>query len=286
MSIESPSTSSEDGLRALLAEPRFELMPFDSFGEQLEQLPDGATVAVTTSPTLGIDATMEWTEKAAAEGYEISPHIAARYVQDEDHLESIAQRLEAAGVEDIFVPGGDREEPAGEFTSAYELLSSLDEMRYSFEEVGITGYPEGHDFLSEETLADAMEKKRPYATYVVTQLCYDPEAVVGWTEGIRGRGVELPVEVGIPGVMKYQKLLNISRKVGVGDSVRFLRKTSGLLGFVRQFVGSRGKYEPTELVEGLAPYANDPEYDIRGTHIYTFNRSSDTESWRMKMLEG
>jgi len=286
MSVETPSTSVDDGVRALLAEPRFELMPFDSFGEQLEQLPDGANVAITTSPSLGIDATMEWTEKAAARGYEISPHIAARYVEDEQHLESIARRLEEAGVEDVFVPGGDREEPAGEFESAYDLLSTLDGMDYSFEEVGITGYPEGHDFISEETLVEAMEKKEPYATYIVTQLCYDPEAVVAWIEEVRGRDVELPVEVGIPGVMKYQKLLNISRKVGVGDSVRFLRKTSGLLGFVRQFVGSRGKYEPTELVEGLAPYANDPEYDIRGTHIYTFNRSSDTESWRMKMLEG
>ena len=283
MSLDTPTTQAE-GVRTLLAEPKFELMPFDSFGEQMEHLPDGATIAITTSPTLGIDATVEWTEKAAAAGYEIIPHIAARYVEDESHLAEIAGRLIDAGVTDIFVPGGDREEPAGEFESAYDLLSTLDGMEHEFAEVGITGYPEGHDFLSDETLAEAMAKKEPYATYIVTQLCYDPETIVEWVGEIRDRGVDLPVDVGIPGVMKYQRLLGISQKVGVGDSVRFLRKTSGVLGFVKQLLGSRGKYTPDALVEGLAPYVGDPEYGIRNVHIYTFNQVPDSEEWRREML--
>jgi methylenetetrahydrofolate reductase (NADPH) len=278
--------TTNEAVQDLLSTPKFELMPFDSFGEQMEQLPDGATIAITTSPTLGIDATVEWTERAAAEGYEIIPHIAARYVEDRDHMEEIAGRITEAGVTDIFVPGGDREEPAGEYASAYEFLAGLEESEYSFEEVGITGYPEGHDFLDDETLAEAMEKKAPYATYIVTQLCYDPEAVVSWVEEIRGRGVELPVDVGIPGVLKYQRLLNISQKVGVGDSIDFLRKTSGILGFVRQFVGSRGKYTPDDILEGLAPYAGNPDYGIRNVHIYTFNQVSDTEDWRRGILNG
>jgi methylenetetrahydrofolate reductase (NADPH) len=286
MSLRTRSNPTTDGARQLLAEPRFELMPFDSFGEQMGHLPDGAEIAITTSPTLGLDATIEWTEKAAAEGYEIVPHIAARYVRDEDHLDDVAGRVADAGVTDIFVPGGDREDPAGEFESAYELLVALEDLGYDFEEVGITGYPEGHAFLDEETLAEAMAEKEPHATYIVTQLCYDPDAVVGWIEEIRERGVALPIEVGIPGVMKYQRLLGISQKVGVGDSIDFLRKTSGILGFVKQLVGSRGKYTPDELVDGLAPYADDPEYGIRGVHIYTFNQVPDTEGWRLEVLEG
>jgi len=274
----------KDGTETLLSKPRFELMPFDSFGEQLEHLPDGAEIAITASPTLGLDATVEWSEKAAAEGYEVIPHIAARYVEDREHLDEIAARMTDAGISDIFVPGGDREEPVGEFESAHELLVALDDLDHEFEEIGITGYPEGHDFLSEETLAEAMDRKAPYATYITTQLCYDPEAIVTWVEDLRSRGVDLPVEVGIPGVMKYQRLLQISRKVGVGDSVRFLRKTSGILGFVKQLVGSRGKYTPDELVEGLARYADDPEYSIRGIHVYTFNQVPDTEEWRLDKL--
>jgi methylenetetrahydrofolate reductase (NADPH) len=269
---------------SLLNEPRFELMPFDSFGEQMEQLPDGAEIAITASPQLGLDATVEWSEKSAARGYTPIPHVAARYVRDREHLDEIATRLTEAGVTDIFVPGGDREDPVGEFESAYELLVALDDLGHEFDEVGITGYPEGHDFLDGRTLAEAMDRKAPYATYITTQLCYDPEAVLEWIEATRDRGIDLPIEVGIPGVMKYQRLLSISQKVGVGDSIDFLRKTSGILGFVRQLVGSRGKYTPDTLVDGLAPDAAD--YGIRGLHIYTFNQTADTETWRRGRLDG
>ncbi len=220
-----------------------------------------------------------------ASGYEVVPHIAARYVRDREELDEIGRRLTDAGVTDIFVPGGDREEPEGEFESAYQLLSALEETEYSFEEVGITGYPEGHAFLEDDVLAESMAKKEPYSTYIVTQLCYDPDAVLEWIDEIRAQGIELPIEIGIPGVMKYQRLLGISKKVGVGDSVRFLRKTSGILGFIRQLAGSRGTYSPDKLIEGLAPYARDPHYNIRGVHIYAFNQVPDLESWRLGVLE-
>jgi methylenetetrahydrofolate reductase (NADPH) len=271
-------------VETLLRTARFELMPFDSFDEEITHLPDGATVAITTSPQLGIDRTVERAEQAAADGYEVVPHLADRYVEGPEELEEIARRLTEAGVTDLFVPGGDREEPAGEFESAHDLLDALGGLPYEFEEVGITGYPEGHDFLSDATLAEAMERKAPYATYIVTQLCYDPDAVVEWVEEIRERGVDLPVEVGIPGVMKYQRLMQISQKVGVGDSIKFLKKTTGVLGFVKQLVGSRGTYEPDELVDGLAPYVGDDWYRIRGIHIYTFNQTPDTEDWRHARL--
>nr|WP_256308640.1 methylenetetrahydrofolate reductase [Halobellus litoreus] len=261
-------------------------MPFDSFEGELSELPAGATVAITTSPQLGIDRTVEKCEEAAEAGYEVVPHIAARYIEGPEELEEIARRLTEAGITDIFVPGGDKEEAVGEFESAYDLLVALDELEYEFDEVGITGYPEGHDFISDEELAEAMEKKAPYATYIVTQLCYDSDTILEWIEDIRARGIDLPVEVGIPGVMKYEKLINISRKVGVGDSVKFLRKTTGIVGFIKQFIGSRGRYKPDDLIEGLAPYVDDETYKLQGLHIYTFNQTSDLESWRQSRLNG
>ena len=280
------ATIEPSSVERLLTDARFELMPFDSFDEELTHLPEDATVAITTSPQLGIERTVQRAEDAVERGYDVSPHIAARYIEDREQLDEIASRLKAIGVTDIFVPGGDREEPAGEFESAHDLLVALDELDYEFEEVGITGYPEGHEFLSEETLAEAMERKRPYATYIVTQLCYDPEAVLEWIDALRDRGVDLPVEVGIPGVMNYQRLMSISQKVGVGDSIKFLKKTTGILGFVRELVGSRGTYKPDRLIDGLAPYATNERYDIRGLHVYTFNQTPDTEEWRLGRLDG
>ncbi|MDS0300731.1 methylenetetrahydrofolate reductase [Halogeometricum sp. S1BR25-6] len=282
---ESKTVDDVDNVELLLGNTRYELMPFESFDEEIAHLPDGATIAITTSPQLGIDRTVEKTEMAAERGYEVVPHIAARYVEGQEHLEEIARRLTEAGITDIFVPGGDREEPAGEFESAYDLLTALDRTEYEFEEVGITGYPEGHAFLDDETLRESMVRKEPYATYIVTQLCYDPETVLEWISDVRDRGVDLPVEVGIPGVMKYQRLLEISQKVGVGDSIQFLKKTTGILGFIRQLIGSRGTYKPDKLIDGLAPYVANEAYDIRGVHIYAFNQTADLESWRLERLE-
>jgi methylenetetrahydrofolate reductase (NADPH) len=282
MALETP-TQETDGVTALLSNPRFELMPFESFGDQMAHLPDGAKIAITTSPSLGLEKTIEWSERAAAEGYELSPHLAARYVEDTDQLDEVAGRLVEAGVDDLFVPGGDRDDP-GEFESAYELLVALEELGYEFDEVGITGYPEGHDFLAQETLETAMDRKAPYATYIVTQLCFDPNAVLEWTEEIRDRGIDLPVEVGIPGVMEYQRLVGVARKVGVGDSIDFVRKTTGIFGFVRELLGSRGNYEPDALVDGLAPHVGDSTYDLRGLHIYTMNEVPSTEQWRRDRL--
>ncbi|ELZ32571.1 5,10-methylenetetrahydrofolate reductase [Halogeometricum pallidum JCM 14848] len=287
MSLQSESKTIDDidNVETLLGNTRFELMPFESFDEEITHLPEGATIAITTSPQLGIDRTVEKTEMAVERGYEAVPHVAARYVEDQEHLEEIARRLTEAGVTDIFVPGGDREEPAGEFESAYDLLTALDRTEYEFEEVGITGYPEGHAFLDDETLWESMARKEPYATYIVTQLCYDPETVLEWISEVRDRGVDLPVAVGIPGVMKYKRLLEISQKVGVGDSIQFLKKTTGIFGFIRQLIGSRGTYKPDKLIDGLAPYVPNEAYNIRGVHIYAFNQTADLESWRLERLE-
>lgn len=273
-----------DNLTRLLADPRFELLPFAGFEEQVEHLPDGAKVALTASPDKGLELTVEKSIKLAERGFEVTPHVAARSVRDAEHIAGIADRLQDVGISNLFVPGGDNEEPAGEFDSSFALLSTMDELGIEFEEVGITGYPEGHHFIDDDVLWEHLQKKEPHATHIVTQLCFDPNAVIDWIEEVRARDIDLPVLVGIPGVMKYQRLLNISSRIGVGESISFLRKTTGVLGFVREIIGSRGSYTPDRLVEGIAPYYGDPEYDLEGLHLYTFNQVPDTEDWRTGRL--
>ena len=46
-----------------------------------------------------------------------------------------------------------------------------------------------------------------------------------------------------------------------------------------------GGYSPERLIEGLNPGFADPESNIQGLHIYTFNEFQKTEEWRRELLE-
>ena len=56
----------------------------------------------------------------------------------------------------VFVIAGDPREAAGEFAGAAGLLSAMDELRGRFAEIGISGYPESHHFISDEATIEAM----------------------------------------------------------------------------------------------------------------------------------
>ncbi|MDP9412012.1 MAG: methylenetetrahydrofolate reductase [Actinomycetota bacterium] len=266
-----------------LRRPRYEVIPLQGVEEQVvEHVPKDLKVTVTASPKKGIESTLELAERLSRRGYETAPHLSARLVRDEAHLEDILGRLHGAGIRDAFVVAGDAEEPAGKFTGAGELLAAMASLGHDLDEVGITGYPESHPFISDEDTIKAMYEKEPYATYIVSQICFDADVIAGWAQRVRRRGVELPIYVGVPGAVSRQKLLRISRGVGIGESARFLRKYGNW--FVRFFLP--GGYSPDRLVEGLTSSFADPESAVQGFHVYTFNEVEKTEAWRREKLDG
>jgi methylenetetrahydrofolate reductase (NADPH) len=265
-----------------LRRPRYEVIPLQGAEEQVvEHVPKEIKLTVTASPKKGIEETLRLAERLSGRGYEVAPHISARLVRDEAHLEEILQRLGESGIRDAFVIAGDAEEPAGRFEGASELLAAMAHLGHGLEEVGITGYPESHPFISDADTIKAMYEKEPYATYIVSQICFEVEVIAGWVRRVRRRGVELPIYIGVPGVVSRQKLLRISRGVGVGESARFLKKHGNR--FLRFFLP--GGYSPDRLIDGLAPSLADPESKVRGFHIYTFNEVGKTEVWRRRKLE-
>ena len=275
------SDARNEALVEALAQPRFELIPMEGAIERAALLPEGAKVTVTCSPTRGIESTLLLGEELLARGFRIVPHIAARLVADRTHLDEIVRRLDDLGVREIFVIGGDAKKPVGAFSSAVELLSAMADSGHDFEHVGIGGYPEGHPNIDDETLRQTLLDKRPFATYVVSQMCFDPGAILKWVADIRRRGIGLPIYIGLPGVVERKKLLQISLKIGVGDSARFLTKyTQVLTRFLKP-----GGYSPDELVKNLAPYVEDQDYNLAGFHIYTFNQVESTEEWRRQVLD-
>jgi methylenetetrahydrofolate reductase (NADPH) len=267
----------ETPLRAL-ERPRFELVPLEGAQELAAHLPSGATVTVTCSPKQGIEETLLLCEALAERDFRPVPHLSARLVTGPEHLERLCRRMSYAGLREVFVVGGDVPEPAGPFPSSHALLYAMAELGYRFERVGIAGYPERHPTIPEEELWRALREKEPFATHLVTQLCFDPRAVLRWVQDVRRAGIWLPVYVGIPGAVDRSKLLRVSLKIGIGDSLRFLK------GHGRLVAGLFGGSGPDRLVEELGPYVGDPEWDIAGCHLYTFNQVAETERWRRAKL--
>jgi methylenetetrahydrofolate reductase (NADPH) len=272
----------EDGvdLAELLRRSRFELLPLDGIEDEVrEHLSTDTKVTVTASPRKGLDPTVELSERLARAGYPVVPHLSARLVRDQEHLEETLDRLERAGVRELFVPAGDAPDPAGKFHGAAELLEAMGRCRAHFDRIGITGYPESHHLISDEETIRAMFEKSEMATDIVSQLCFDPATIAWWIGAVRARGVRLPIWIGIPGSVNHSKLVRISMKIGVTESARYL---SHQRGFLSRFLTRQ--FKPDRLLEGVQRVATDPDANVGGFHLYTFNEVAKTERWRQRVL--
>src|SRR5437868_4799502 len=125
-----------------------------------------------------------------------------------------------------------------------------------------------------------MWDKRRFATYIVSNMSFDPETVKRWIERVRRRGVELPIYVGMAGVADPARLLRLSTKIGVADAARFLRGHPSWV--ARMF--RPGGYEPRRFVSALADGIGLPDRRVAGLHVFTFNEIEPTERWRREML--
>jgi methylenetetrahydrofolate reductase (NADPH) len=247
----------------------------------VEHVPRSISLTVTASPGKGMPATVDLTERLAAHGFDVSPHLSARLIRDGSELAEILDRLHEAGIRSVFVVAGDVPEPAGKFEGAVALLEAMAEIGRQFEKVGITGYPESHPIISDEATIQAMYDKAPYADYIISQICFDPKTIWDWARWVKRRGVDLPIRVGMPGLVNRQKLMRISATIGLGESARFLLKQRNWL--LKMFMP--GGYSPNRLLLGLKPALADPESNVEGFHIYTFNDVMKTEAWRREMLK-
>jgi methylenetetrahydrofolate reductase (NADPH) len=281
MAAPSPAAGKAATLSELLARSRYEVIPLAGAEEQvLEHVPRDVTLTVTVSPTKGLDHTLELAGMLATYGYPVVPHLSARLVVDRGHLTELVARMEEMGVRDVFVVAGDADRPAGAFEGAAALLDAMDELGHPFAQLGITGYPESHPIIDDETTIAAMFEKARHATYIASQICFDSRVTVAWIDNVWARGTRLPILVGIPGVVPRAKLLRVSSRIGIGESLRYLRKHGD---FVTRFLRPGG-FSPDRLIRGLAPALADPEQKIAGFHIFTFNDLADTEAWRQRKL--
>jgi methylenetetrahydrofolate reductase (NADPH) len=258
---------------------RFEIFPSAGIEAQAMELPPPVHLTVTCSPVHGPDRSVDLACRMRGTGHPVAVHVAARMVRDRAHLDALLATMADAGADDLFLIGGDVKRPLGEFSSAVELLPHIAEHPQRPQTIGIAGYPEAHPLISHEVLEEALREKSRFADYVTTQMCFDQEAVSNWVIRHRELGMTLPVVIGMPGKIARKRLLQMSTRIGVGTSIRFLRKQRGLWSLFSR------RSTADHLYDALAPMLDEPELKLAGFNYYTFNQLLETWEWHEKKLE-
>jgi methylenetetrahydrofolate reductase (NADPH) len=116
------------------------------------------------------------------------------------------------------------------------------------------------------------------AGFASTQMCFDIDQWKKWATAERAAGFTLPLHLGVPGVIDRAKLLTMGARLGIGSSMRFVKKNSSTI--FKLF--SPSGYDPSKLINPMSKVARD--LNIEGLHLFTFNNVDATAAWQQKQL--
>jgi methylenetetrahydrofolate reductase (NADPH) len=204
-------------------------------------------------------------------------------VEGREHVEKIAARLNEHGITEIFVVGGDPD-PVGPYSDGLSLMRDLLPLCQTVRTVGYPAYPDHHTVIPDAALDEALLAKQAlldelnFEGFVSTQMCFNAKTIEQWLVRQRSRGLALPVHLGVPGAVERTRLLSLGTRLGIGSSLRYLRKNSGAI--LRMF--SPASYDPNKLITPISRRAD--ELNITALHVFTFNSIESTAAWQRKSL--
>ena len=263
---------------SLVAHARWELVPITSIEPAIAALPAGSRVSVSCSPAKGVDVTLDVCARLLDAGHDAVPHVAVRMVDGPDHVARIAAWTARHRPRELFVIAGDAEVPTGPYDGVVAFLRDF--LGHGpAATIGVAGYPDGHPLIPAAVQQEHLRAKQELLRssgiggYVSTQMCFDVPGILGWADSIRADGIVLPIRLGIPGVVDRARLLTLGTRLGIGQSLRYLRKNRAAVGRLV----APGGYDPTVLVDGVAARA--AELRIDSLHVFTFNAVAPTLDW-------
>lgn len=279
-----PMAAGRERRLALIANLKYELVPLRNLDDAIAALPPGSTVSVTCSPVKGIATTMELTDRLRSLGHTAVPHVAARMIEGPEHLRQIAHWLRNEEVRHLFLVGGDARTPLGPYHDAGRVLDELLAAQPGLQSVGVTSYPDGHPAIEPAVLRDALHHKQRLlneagvAGYASTQMCFDPVRIERWLTTERRAGFILPIHLGVAGVIDRKKLMTMGVRLGVGTSLRYLKKNRTA---ITQLMAA-ATFDPNSVLEPLEPSL--ATLGIEGLHCFTFNQVASTVAWQRASL--
>jgi methylenetetrahydrofolate reductase (NADH) len=280
-----PVVQVSEATRELVAGMYLELVPMKDVEAAVADLAPGSRVSVTCSPAKGLGATQDLVGRLVDLGHAAVPHLAARQVVDRDHVARLAEWIRRRGLREVFVIAGDCPKPVGSYADSLSFLRDLFEHDTGLERVGVASYPDGHPLIDRAVLHEVLHLKQALLATVgvhgsaTTQMCFDAARIRTWLSVERCDGLTMPVAVGVPGVVERGRLLKMGVRIGVGASLRYLRKNRAAMAALL----APGGYDPTALVTAVASDA--AELGVTALHSYTFNSVAATRAWQDSLLD-
>jgi methylenetetrahydrofolate reductase (NADPH) len=208
----------------------------DDIAALADIVPAGTSIYVSAVPGQRTDEMVEHAARLRKRGFEPVPHLAVRAFATAGEIDRLLGRLSAeAGVQQVLVIAGDRDPPAGSLHGALDVIDSGLLQRHGIREAGIAGYPEGHPRIPGHELDRALADKIAVAEstglrlHIVTQFCFDAEAIIGWIRRLRAFGSDTPVRIGLAGPTSLSTLVRYASRCGVSASVQGLARHAGLM---------------------------------------------------------
>ena len=226
----------------------------------LDNLPGLKDVYITLLPGGDFKETADQAKKLVKKGFNPIPHFPARSIENEAQLKEYISRCKDGGTKQVLVIGGSRE-PIGDFDSSIQVLETgyFENMK-----IGIAGHPEGSPDISDSKLEKAMNDKKPYADYIVTQWLLNPQPIIDFISK-----QTIPVHVGITGPLKITSLIKFANIVGAKNSLNFLKSN-----FSKALDLMKPK-DPNDLIGKVKSQTDN-------FHIYTFGGLKETNKWLME----
>jgi len=239
-------------------------------------IPAGTRVNVTFLGSEDRDMRLAAARELENHGLVPVPHLSARRLRSHDEL---AEFLAALNTDRVFAVGGDPATPHGPFPDALSIIESGLLEAHGIRTVSIAGYPEGHPDISDRCLEKALIDKHAAVTgrglggEIITQFGFDVDPILDWISGVREKGIDLPVRIGVPGPAGIRKLLRFAARFGVGASASIARKYGLSL---TNLMGTAG---PDRFLRALATdYHPDRHGEVK-LHFYTFGGLRATSEW-------
>jgi methylenetetrahydrofolate reductase (NADPH) len=247
-------------------------------------VPAGTDIYVTWLPGMPYHHVASVARRLRQVGMNPVPHVTPRQIASREAAADFLKRLrDDAQVTRVLVVAGDGE-PVGPYESSAGLLATGLLEAHGIRSIGIAGYPEGHPRIPEPALTAALDRKIEEASrrgldpFVVTQFCFDGQAILDWLARLRARGVAAPVRVGVAGPARVRALIAYGIRCGIGNSLRAVRAHAISLPHLLD------EHGPDKVVSRVA--AGDAGLGVAGLHCFAFGGFARSAHWLQAVAAG